>query len=44
MTKPLDMLILGDGIAGRAMALAFAQNGIASTIIAPPETSEQPQP
>ena len=44
MTKPLDMMILGDGIAGRAMALAFAQSGIASTIIAPPETSEQPQP
>ena len=44
MTKHLDMMILGDGIAGRAMALAFAQNGIASTIIAPPETSQQPQP
>ena len=44
MTKHLDMMILGDGIAGRAMALAFAQSGIASTIIAPPETPQLPSP
>ena len=38
MADHLEMVILGDGIAGRAMALALAQSGMASTIIAPKDT------